>query len=308
MRTFILIVLLTLSQSILAEWSNLNTPYEKEVDKRAFYPGSFDPPTRSHLSTVVALVKDYDFNKVYVVLNTRGPKNYMASIDERLAMMKAGLQDLLTQEEMDKIEFVLEPVDGKEPLKYRIQKKIGKLIYGVTGGDGWELLPQSAKDDTAKKWIIMPRPELGEVDFPKRDNILIMTPKGMEDGTSSSFIRKEIAKGNYPIGPLPVAVANVIKKNEWYKDSPEARAFNEELYEKDWQEYRVQFDLGPMEKPEFKEGQTRTAWRENFVRKSVEFLNLEKSQARIFWLKAKAYIAGSSLTNCFQKVSFFFSK
>lgn len=306
MRILILSVLLSLCAPVFAEWSNLNTPYSEEADKAAFYPGSFDPPTRSHLATVVSLITEYDFAKVYVVLNTRGPKNYMASIDERLTMMKAGLSDLLTEEQMKSVEFVLEPVDGKEPLKFRIQKKIGKLLYGVTGGDGWELLPQSAKDDTVRKWIIMPRPELGEVDFPQRDNILIMTPKGMEDGTSSSFIRKEIAKGNYPLGPLPVAVADVIKKNEWYKDSPEQRAFNEVLYEKDWQEYRVQFDLPNMEMPEFKEGQTRTAWRENFVRKTVEYLGLEKSKARIYWLKAKAYIKGHSVTTCFKKVSFNF--
>ncbi len=287
----ILILLgLVLGQATLA----IDVESFKEIDgKLAFFPGSFDPPTRSHLSTVKSLIDDYNFEKVYVVLNTRGPKNYLTSIDQRMEMLKAGLSS-----HADNIVFVNEPVDGKEPLKMRIQETVGKKIWGVTGGDGWDLLPPEVQEDATKKWVIMPRPELQEVEFPDRPNVVQLIPEGMEDGTSSSFIRKSIADGVYPDGPLPQAIKEIIIEKGYYRtegaDLEKARfkrAFNS-----DWQYFLEAFKLTNIQRPDFKDHQTPEAWRDNFVRVVVEELGLSPEEKTQFWKDARPFIKGGRVT------------
>lgn len=267
----------------------------KEIEgKLAFFPGSFDPPTRSHLSTVKSLIDDYKFEKVYVVLNTRGPKNYVTSIDQRMEMLKAGLAS-----HVDNIVFVNEPVDGKEPLKARIQDEVGQKIWGVTGGDGWALLPQEAQEDTSKKWVIMPRPELEEVEFPDRPNVVQLIPEGMEDGTSSSFIRKAIANGEYPDGPLPQAIKSIIVKNSYYQTlgGDIEKSQLKRAFQKDWKYFKEAFGLTNISMPEFKEHQTAEAWRDNFVRVAVEELGLDFEGKTQFWKDARPFIKGGPITS-----------
>jgi nicotinic acid mononucleotide adenylyltransferase len=263
-------------------------------EKLAFFPGSFDPPTRSHLSTVKSLIDDYKFEKVYVVLNTRGPKNYVTSIDQRMEMLKAGLATHARN-----IVFVNEPVDGKEPLKMRIQEEVGQKLWGVTGGDGWDLLPKEVQEDASKKWVIMPRPELQQVEFPDRPNVVQLIPEGMEDGTSSSFIRKSIAEGNFPDGPLPQVIKEIIVEKGYYQtlggDIEKARL--KRAFNNDWLYFKEAFGLSNISRPEFKEHQTPEAWRDNFVRVVVEELELSSEEKTQFWKDARPFIKGGRVTN-----------
>lgn len=260
-----------------------------EEGKKAFFPGSFDPPSRSHLSTVISLIEDYKFETVYVVVNTRGPKNYLASIDERMTMLREGLKDHLPN-----IVFMEEPVTGKEPLKHDIQKAIGEVIWGVTGGDGWDLLPKDAQEDLNKKWVIMPRPELQEVEFPDRPNVVQIIPRGMEDGTSSSYIRKSIAEGNYPEGDLPEVIKNEIQARGLYQTvggEVEAQR-RKNNFKKEWELFKSAFNIYDVPMPEYKDHQSPEAWRDNFVRITVDTRKLPKESAESFWSVTKLYRKG----------------
>ncbi len=267
------------------------TEFAEKEGKIAFFPGSFDPPSRSHLSTVISLIEDYKFEKVYVVLNTKGPKNYMTSIDERMGMLRKGLVGY-----HDNIVFVNEPVDGKDPAyKGRLQDKLGKKVWGVTGGDGWELLPEVVKNDQNKLWIIMPRSELAEVEFPVRDNIVILSPKGMGEGTSSSYIRKSISKGMFPDGPLPKTVKDEIIKHHFYYSVDEAHALSmKDLFHKEWDHYQEKYEVFDIPKPEYKVHQSRKAWRDNFIRITVAGRKMDNESAEKFWERGQSFIRNGS--------------
>lgn len=296
-KTIMFLICLLVGSFTLASDYNLISDIKRDK-KVAFYPGSFDPPHRSHLQTIKELIEDYGFDKVVISVNTKGPKNYLASIKDRMDMIRA-----MTALYGDKVEVTFEPTGGKSPLWKSLQKKFNDIVFRVGGADRWEIYTEEEKNDYSKNWIIMPRPELTEdEEFKRQPNLYIFKRKDYGQGVSSSELRARLAGHDWPVDDMNPAILDIIKQRSLYHYNGSLSA-----YEKDWFEFLKQNNFSDLEMPEIKKLQTPRAWREHFVRMSVVWLNMDDETATAFWNKNALYIEnGTKKPTCVQLLGHYF--
>lgn len=291
--SLILIIVLACSITIASDYHLINDI--KRDKKVAFYPGSFDPPHRSHLQTIKELIEDYGFDKVVVSVNTKGPKNYLSSIKDRMDMVRA-----MTEVYGSKVEITFEPTGGKSPLWKRLEKKFNDVVYRVGGADRWEIYTESEKNDYTKNWIIMPRPELTEdEEFKRQPNLFIFKRKDYGAGVSSSELRAMLAQKEWPAKDMHPEVLKLIKNRSLYQFD-----VLPEVYENEWNHFISLNNLHGLEMPSLKKYQTPRAWRDHFVRMAVVQLGMNDLEAEAFWRRNELFISfGTQKANCFASLA-----
>ncbi len=88
--------------------------------RRAIYPGSFDPVTYGHLDIIRRALSIFDEVIVVVARNTE--KDYLFTVDEKVALMRQAVRGLRGV-----------TVDSMEGLtvRYAVKKKAGTIIRGL---------------------------------------------------------------------------------------------------------------------------------------------------------------------------------
>lgn len=294
MRIHLIFTLITivLFSNVYAEYNSIeNLPDKKRY---AFFPGSFDPPHRSHFQTVYELIVEHNFDKVYIPINTRGPKNYTASIEERLKLVQEMYRVF-----GNKVEIMLEPQEGKEFLKAQLASKINHRLFGVTGGDGWDLLPDDAKKDTTRHWLVMPRPELNaENNYPLRDNLYVLKRKDYGNGISSSELR-EILKNKEHTPDIPESTLRLLQDLDLYYHHPDKESVFQTRLLADWEFISQFFTTHHLEIPTLKSGQSPKAWRENILRIISDDSKHLPHEASKFFASLTSFVKlGSSANHC----------
>ncbi|MBT3236892.1 MAG: adenylyltransferase/cytidyltransferase family protein [Bdellovibrionales bacterium] len=300
MKTWLLAYLsltLLLSVAYSSSPSKLEGATLPEGSKKiAFYPGSFDPPHKGHAHIVDTILNEFGFDKVVVAVNTRPPKNYMVSIADRVELVKRQFG-----KNIDKIEIVIEPPEGKDFLKKTIQQKYQTTVWSAVGSDGWAGIPQKIRDDAANKWIYITR-DAGSEALPKVANI--HTFKGPV-GYSSTKVRKQLLGSHYSNKDLSAATIKYIKDNNLYIANQQTLHINKANFIKEWKHFQYVYNFTDLPPPEFKDFQQPKAWRENFVRHAILKQQIPTNQAQKLWDSSRSFIKHggiSSNANCYKAV------
>jgi len=106
--------------------------------KIAIYPGSFDPITKGHLDVLQTGAGIFD--KVIIAVSRNSAKNAFLTIDERIELIKASVQDLKNVE-----------VDSFEGLtiEYAKQKDAKVLLRGLRAVSDFEYEMQLSQTNSA---------------------------------------------------------------------------------------------------------------------------------------------------------------
>ena len=135
-----------------------------------FFTGSFDPPTKAHLSILRELIDNHGFDKVVVVVNQRNAKTFKASAKERVDMVLAGLGPSHAKRAI----VLAEPTDGKNELLHALRKDSKLPVHRVIGQDSWEVVPDEIQAREDIKWVVIPRADQATEALPTQDNVIVL--------------------------------------------------------------------------------------------------------------------------------------
>lgn len=228
----------------------------------AFVPGSFDPPTRAHFEIMrTALARGGGVKLVVMVNTTNGPKDYLASFDERAAMIRAGLGPLAARTEV-----VPEPLAGPAgsleellPRATRIDAYVGEDAFRAS-----EAIPEKLH------YLVISRPgqEKAVAPHPQVERITIPEIEGVSSSRARELLREqrfgELAK------VLDAPVTEEIRSRGLYQlPTPEALAARKEAFAKAYRDFServpMRFRSG-YELPEFQPLQSPGEWTDKFKR------------------------------------------
>jgi pantetheine-phosphate adenylyltransferase len=154
--------------------------------RTAIYPGSFDPLTNGHLDVLERATKLFD--RVIVAIARNESKNPLFTLEERLALMKAGIAQIKNAR-ADIFEGLL--------VEYAAKQKARAIVRGLRAVSDFEFEFQMA---------LMNRKLAENIET------IFMMPKETYTFISSRMI-KEIARLGGDIGPfVPPHVAVALKK------------------------------------------------------------------------------------------------
>lgn len=158
------------------------------------FPGSFDPPTRGHIAHIEKLL-EMGFDRVYIPVNTRGPKAYKAGLEDRINML-----DSILNRYGDRVAIMPEPAAGKDAFFDAVaRREQGKRVFSAMGEDGFQGLPDAIKTAEERNFLIFKRPGQESEDLarlvadPNITNIRV--EEGLSTGISSSRFRNSVKAG-----------------------------------------------------------------------------------------------------------------
>jgi phosphopantetheine adenylyltransferase len=275
---------------VLLLWLLVSIPLYAE-NKAALYIGSFDMPTRGHRDVLLTTMKKEGIKKAYISVNYNTDKDFNASMEERIDMLK-----LMFKKYGDQIEVLREPLEGRpEFARYLIEKHQDHL-WGVFGDDTYDKNFKIFTTDADVHWF----------DYVKVKRPVMESMGGLEaayvpdtheieidaDGTSSSKARKLIEAGKDP------AAANVITPEVWeyvkkkglYLPIPkekEAEAIRDyhsryDAFIKEMKKVRPDLNLDSLPKPTFNNIQSLGAQKDKFVRHVANGLKMGLEDQLVF--------------------------
>ncbi len=138
------------------------------------YSGSFDPIHEGHVQIIRDAFERDKLEKLYVIVNISGDKNFKASYEQRKEMIR-----LATLEFGDRVEIYPVRQDMKTRFTIPLLKALNfkKPYVSYLGEDSFQALPKSLIPDPLRKIHVSPRPK---------------------NAASSSAVRLAIAEGRRP--------------------------------------------------------------------------------------------------------------
>lgn len=107
---------------------SMSEPVQPTEKRRAIYAGSFDPVTNGHLWVIEKGARLFD--ELVIAIGENPSKNYMFSVEERVAM----LSETLTEYE----NVNLRVIGNKYLVKYAAEQKISYLLRGIRSVQDFE--------------------------------------------------------------------------------------------------------------------------------------------------------------------------
>ena len=237
----------------------------------AFYSGSFDPPTRAHVAIIEQAIQQLHVDKLYVILNRAGGKkdSYNASVEQRTQMILEGVDPALRS----RIEVVPALAEERGSLIAKLSAPARKPFYALAGEDSFALVPESARLDPNRRWVVTPREEPGVTSALVRDGTYDVLDVPQLEGVSSTAARSSIAAGNHGDGILNEGVQRFAAANHLYEvpATPAALAQARLAHAQAFQDFLARTgNLVPggtdgLQAPEFKPQQSPEAWNDNFA-------------------------------------------
>lgn len=246
-----------------------------------FYPGSFDP-VAGHREIILEILKKLPIQKLFVVVNIRGPKDYEAGVVERMDMLKVALKGL-----EDRVEIRGEPFGGRELLFQSLRQRTRHPIYSFVGEDSYPTIPEHIRRQTDRIWVLIPRPDQN---VRVRDEDLLAPAIKLEVpqalGSSSTRLRDDLHRGD-GAQQISVDLAEWIDRHRLYRvpTSDEARQMEIEFkrlfhqFYDDLKAHMGRMDLKPLEPPPFRANQSRGGWFEKFLIWVIEQNQLQPADA-----------------------------
>ena len=253
-----------------------------------YYIGSFDMVTMGHKAVVASTLNDpkLGIKKIYITVNWNTDKDFNASMEERVEMMRRTYAEF-----GDRVEILREPLEGRPDFaRYLIEKHQGKVL-GIFGDDTFDKNYKIFTKDTNVHdfdYVKVARPEAATV-MTESVYVLVIHDHEIEaDGTSSSVARKAIAEGKDPVkmGLISQGAYDYIMERGLYKtpteaEIPQLKADFEARYRKFIAEMQTAWpghDLSKLPVPEFKSTQSVEAQADKFVRHLITNLKLNLKQ------------------------------
>ena len=158
---------------------------EKDTERVAIVPGSFDPITIGHINIAKRAADLYD--KVYLAVMINADKSYMFTLDERRRIAEAATKDIKNLS-----------VISYEGYLYKLAEELSAvaLVKGVRN-----------EKDRAYELVMA---EYNREHYPKAETILLECESGLED-ISSTLVRSKIERGEDLSAYLPEAATEEIK-------------------------------------------------------------------------------------------------
>lgn len=233
-----------------------------------YYPGSFDP-VAGHRKIITELLDRLHLKKMFVLVNVQGPKDYSASVIERIDMLKIALRGL-----EDRVEIRGEPFQGKEAFFQHLRQTTTGTIYSIGGEDSFYTIPAAVRSAKDREWVLVLRPtqelRVSRDDLPEGTQVIEIPEIS---GISSSAIRDAIAAG-LPTPELDPELTEWILRHGLYQPptDPAAKAQLEERYHSVFKEFYAalkshlsRLPLEDIPAPPFKANQSPGAWLEKFI-------------------------------------------
>jgi nicotinic acid mononucleotide adenylyltransferase len=235
--------------------------------KLGVYSGSFDPPTKAHFAIMKSAFKQHGVEKLLVMVNEDGGKDFNASIDERIGMIRE-----MTKEYAGQVEILPVTNANKNVLPHaKVKEGNFDKLYRIIGQDSFETLPPEVMNDPGNDWMVVPRDRNQRL--PTGANVHIVEIDGIDD-VSSTAVRKALAENKSTENLLDPAVTKYIKERQLYAlPSGEMVAIQEKLHREAFQKFikdadaaNPQLHLGDLPEPPFKPQQSRAGWNDQFKR------------------------------------------
>ena len=231
------------------------------------YSGSFDPPTLAHRAIIQSSIEEQKLDKLFVLVNTSGSKDFRTSVGDRIEMLKSATGGL-------SVEFIPVWQHEKDELTDRLRETHQGSFYQFIGEDSFNNLPIKWSDSPMDKWIVFARPGQSKGSLPQSERVVVMDLNRHLEGVSSTLVRKKLNEGDYDISELHPKTIALIRKNGWYLE-PDATEIEvqKRLFEKAFSEFRhqLQAELPQLKNfallpPEFNPTQAGSAWVDKFSR------------------------------------------
>lgn len=250
------------------------------------YTGSFDPPTKAHEAIIRAGAKEPGVDKLYVLVNVSGSKNFNTSSYERIEMLKTALSDLA-----GKIDFRPVLQEAKQDLISQISQ--GQKTITMIGEDSYLALPNGALDDLSRQWLVFRRIGASAPVNSVKENVQFREVPGIEGEVSSSLAREiigttEVAKYLNP------DVVSLIRKKHLYsaEKDPNFAALQKDFYTESFEDFKKnltsifpEMNFSNLEMPAFKPTQSQQGWAESFRRAALQKTKYTGTKAIEFWNK-----------------------
>ncbi len=239
-----------------------------------YYIGSFDPPTLGHKAVAVECLDRFDFQKLYITVNHNTDKDFNTSVEERVQMLK-----LLFAEYGDRVEILREPIEGRQPFAWYLNRKHEGKIIGIFGDDTYDKNFKIFNGIENFDFIKVERPEITLESVTAQYVPVVHPVKVVADGLSSSLARDLIAKGKDASHVLSSNVMGFINDRGFYRPIPQERlSLEETTFRSRFQKFYAdlvaetlgKFDLNGITVPKFKAGQSREAQNDKFIRSIIE--------------------------------------
>lgn len=131
MNFIVLIMLLFSFQACLAS-EPINSEKPKMKKMVGVYWGAFDPPTVAHQAIIIEALNKIPLEKIIIVVNDHGYKNYTYSLETRLELMR----DILRKNRLTNVELLWQ--DEKQKIDYPALRRMTKMpICAIAGYDAY---------------------------------------------------------------------------------------------------------------------------------------------------------------------------
>lgn len=183
-RTLFLWVLVGLLASFTAD--------SKKISKECVgvYWGAFDPPTEAHLAIIIKAANDIPLKKLIVVVNNHSYKNYAYSLEERLHMMKASLQ----QKGLDQVELLWQ--DASHQIDFlTLKAMVQEPLCAIAGYDAYKTWSASSASQDRSRYeaiAVVPRGDEEPILFDQSAFLLPIDPRYKD--VSSTKVRDSLCR------------------------------------------------------------------------------------------------------------------
>lgn len=183
---------------------------------------SVDPITEAHMDVIRAGIDQLHLNKIYIMVNSSSDKDYSASVDERIALVKTALKSL--PEKNVTFEILSEPAIGKRNFAIEVAKNEGHgVIYQIAGQDVQPKAAELYAGVPEVKSYILPRMNPGDVAYSTEllPGFHLLNPTRVTS-TSSTEVKELLEKGLSTKDMLdPQVLQEIVQKGLYFPLSNE---------------------------------------------------------------------------------------
>lgn len=193
----------------------------KKTQNIGVFAGSFDPFTKAHLTIVNKSIGILKLKRVYIFVNTQGPKVYQESVEDRIQIIKESIPNNLRKK------IIIRPITSKKKEEdyQKIPLKKNQQLWHIKGADTFnKYIEKKDLHPTYQRFIVFERAgHIIEREKAKSRGIPIATLRmGDELETYSSTRAREALKTHNRRAIrslLPKGVPNFIARHHLYCSS-----------------------------------------------------------------------------------------